>query len=773
MLRTPGRRDDFLKSVAATGCLACSGYLAPALTSAIINSREINLAGAIELSGLTFLLMWVAGCWLLQLSGRQGPRLRIACVLLALICVINSSVFLWDFGPFDGRQIALFNHLPKVLAEVGALAMIALIAKFFHASIGSRVLSLSVAVALMSFAPLIDQLRGIRRAVGAYLDSSSVVFDFSDESILSLSPEKNVLVFVVDALQTDYLVRSFANHPDLAAAFTGFTVFTNNAGTAPNTTYSVPAMLSGIPYSGDEDGFRYRAAALGGRTSLPVILGAHGYDVRLFAHNSIPYDPGVAVWENVGRRNWSASAVTGWLSLTRLSLYRVLPTPLRLPLRDDTVFGRVAAVARSAGRTPLADSMDDRGLLSAFAKRIRASSPEPAFRWFHLHGIHEPLSLVSAEERSRIGTTGAQAAQLQVDRFMRMFADMLLALEAAKIYDSATVAVVGDHGLDDTRMPALMVKPAHARHAMALSDAPSSNADLPATVLALLGIESATGANAFRLTSSAPRVRRFFEFYALDPSNGRPTVLTEHTLEVRDNRRENWRREQARHPGLEADSVAEVMAFTGGASIDVQLVRGHYTRGTAGIHWSQWIEIDVLTPSNGSVLAEFLYYRYGTGPATVIPFVNGERRPELTTAPHGRFRLLVSANPQAQGRSARSTIRFAFPPSSTVESLLLVELVSTKLRGVESHLLRPARTGVSCVGNAVWGVGGTLWQEKPRLLTVMDEAVMDVEVDEASETYTFVAPPGRLATPASYRLIDLSTASIGPELSSGAACLGS
>jgi hypothetical protein len=188
MLRTPGRRDDFLKSVAATGCLACSGYLAPALTSAIINSREINLAGAIELSGLTFLLMWVAGCWLLQLSGRQGPRLRIACVLLALICVINSSVFLWDFGPFDGRQIALSNHLPKVLAELGALAMIALIAKFFHASIGSRVLSLSVAVALMSFAPLIDQLRGIRPAVGAYLDSSSVVFDFKPTISFVRSP---------------------------------------------------------------------------------------------------------------------------------------------------------------------------------------------------------------------------------------------------------------------------------------------------------------------------------------------------------------------------------------------------------------------------------------------------------------------------------------------------------------------------------------------------------------------------------------------------------
>jgi hypothetical protein len=772
------------RDIAAVSTLVLTSYLAPTLAAAASNVTELSLGfgGALVLSLLTALVFWAVGCSFLLLLPRATPArlwLRSGLILLSAVCVANSSVFLWNFGLFDGQPVVLRDHVLETLAEAAFSGVALALLIRFRRSIDERIVGISAVLTLIAFAPALEQVGAVPEAMRVYAARGSLAFDLGDEKLLSFSRRQNVLVFVVDALETKNLIQSLKNSPALAKGLSGFTVFRNNAGVAPNTTYGVPAMISGIPYTGDKPSEEYRATALLAPTSLPVVLRRHGYDVRLFTQHSIPYEPGITAWDNVEEKGRRAAAVAGWLSLTRLAVYRVAPTPLKLSLRDEERFARVQAwIVREvgAGKAPLARRFDDAGLLSRLARDSRPSLSRPAFRWFHLQGVHQPLTLVPPAEQSRSGMSGPQLSQLQADRLLERLAEMLQALRALGIYDTATIAIVGDHGLFDTRMPALMIKPTGANTVLTSSEAPTSNTDLSSTILAQVGIPTPdAGADVFALDPDAPRERFFYEFYSIDRMTDRPKEIVTQALRSRQNAATNWSLQAPRHPAFQGrETNTRFMSFAGNADIDRRKVRGKYSRHAPGILWSGWLEVDVAAPAGTPALADLLYYRYGRGPEQVAVSVDGAGRGEFSTSPFGSFRLFLPAKSAPGGGDTHTTLRFSFESSLAAnETLLFVDLVSTWLSGESPSPLRPAVTGLNCDLNAVWGTGGEFWGAKRRLLALAGTRLYDMTVNEAKQVYSFVVPAGTLASPFPYRLLDASAGILGPEVTPAATCPGS
>lgn len=775
------------KDVAAVTVLVACGYVAPASVAALTNPSElaIGFAGALHLAAATAVVLWIAGLIpFLLLAGRPDGRrrLRLAMLLLAAVAAASGSLFLWNLGVFDGKRVGVTDHLGKAAIELLFVAAATWGVVRLRRALDRRFVAACAGLALFSLVPVLDRLGAVRKASTVYAAKTFSDFDLGDEEILRFSGDGDVLVFVVDALQTDNFQRSLESVPGLREALSGFTCFRNNSGVAPNTTYAVPAMISGIAYDGLRPNDEHVSRVLSGPTALPTFLRARGYDVRIFTQHVIPYAPGRAAWDNVKQEGEENAAASGWVSITRVALYRASPLPVKLWLRDERRFaGLEGAVVRGLGlrKEPLAPRFDDAALLARIGREARRGAAKPVLRWFHLQGAHAPLTLVPEEERPALVAAGLDPAQVQTDRVLARLAETLQSLRRTGISEKATIAVLGDHGLADTRFPALLVKPPAATGPLAFSDAPTSVTDLPATLVALAGLDGpGVGVPAFALEAGAARERRFYEFYSIDPVAGRPKVLRVHVNREPGGGRAGWRLEATLHPALDArKSETRFLDFTAGGDIEPGRLRGDYRRGTAGITWSGWIEVDVPTTPGAASLAEFVYYRYDPRQVRVSIAVDGRDASEETTQPFGSFRVFLPARPAAGEKAGRATVRFSFPATDPARDFILfVDVLSTSLSPAETAALAPARTGVNCALNAVWGNGGGFWVgSSPQLVVVGQELgrILPASVDPARQTFSFTVPAGALARPFRFYLLDPATGDRGPVVTAAGSCPGS
>lgn len=773
------------KDVAAASGLVAAAYVAPLLAAALTNTAElaVGYAGALRLSLSAAVALWAAALLpfpLLRSRPRAREWLRLSYLWVSVASVASATLFLWNLGVFDGRRVTIREHAGKAAAEALFLAAAGAAVLRFRRRVDERCVAAFAGVAVFAFVPAAAQLGALRKAATAYSARTFTDFDFGDEDLLRFSGKGDVLVFVVDALQTDYFLRALDQRPDLGQAFAGFTCFRNNSGVAPNTTYAVPAMLSGIVYDGSRPSEEYLSRALSGPASLPAVLRRHGYDVRIYSQHAIPYAPGRAAWHNVKGEGEDTAAASGWISLSRLALYRACPLPAKLWLRDDKRFARLQeSVVRGLRlrQPPLAERFDDAGLLDRIARDVRTGGSGPVLRWFHLQGVHAPLTLVPEEEQRALEASGRDAIQLQTNRLLEKLAATLTALRGERFFDAATIAIVGDHGHADMRVPAMLVKPPGAAQELDFSDAPTTSSDLPATLAALSGIEGPwAGANAFALDAGAPRERRFYEFYSVDAASGRPKTLKVHVARARENVPASWRVGAASHPGLESrKSGTDFLDFTGDAPVDPARVRGDLEKGLTGIAWSGWLEVELPSPPGAAALVELLYYRSGPYPPKVTIGVGGAPAFEAPTAPYGTFRVYVPAGPPAGRKASRPVVRLSFPPAeSGKRSMLLVDVVSTRLEAVETAALAPERSGVNCSLAAVWGSGGGFWSDAPRVLAVGEEIarVLPTTTDATRRTFSFVVPAGALVRPFRYFLVDPETGRRGPVVVTPGACPG-
>ena len=96
---------------------------------------------------------------------------------------------------------------------------------------------------------------------------------------MSLSDKGNIVVFLSDRLDGDYMDAMLEKYPELNDKFSSFTYYQNNVSHSTNTFPSVAQMLTGEQYDGGE-WYGYMKKAWDG-DSFPEQLKANGYDINL------------------------------------------------------------------------------------------------------------------------------------------------------------------------------------------------------------------------------------------------------------------------------------------------------------------------------------------------------------------------------------------------------------------------------------------------------------------------------------------------------------
>ncbi|HAM14429.1 MAG TPA: hypothetical protein DCP91_00895, partial [Eggerthellaceae bacterium] len=294
--------------------------------------------------------------------------------------------------------------------------------------------------------------------------------------LLSVSPESNVIVFVLDTYDTALLQAILQQDPGFLADFEDFTYFPDSVGTMIPTANAVPNLLTGLKPKPGQDLGEYRRDKYAKSRFLGDIA-AQGYSVGLYSDSLMmdfanPADRAAAdLTMNV--HPVSHAPIDVWrtfLVMEQCALYREAPWLLKEPFwyYTSNLNNRMIADAHDGDLGDSLYELDDAAILDLLHTRgLSADDVEGAgaFRFIHLFGPHFPYSV--DEQGHDVGTNHSdQLAQARGS--MHVVAEYLAQLKALGLYDQATIIVTADHGVwyitdDPPRAPIspiMLAKPA-------------------------------------------------------------------------------------------------------------------------------------------------------------------------------------------------------------------------------------------------------------------------------------------------------------------------
>lgn len=369
--------------------------------------------------------------------------------------------------------------------------------------------------------------------------------DNSRERALSMSREKNVLIVLLDAFQSDIFKEILDENPQLKAALDGFTFFPGMMGVAPTTFFSMPALHSGIAYDRKVPLADYFETGVKNNSFMSALSDA-GYDavhinpilnicparVRCISIPEILTSP-------------TEHGASGAVALLDIGLFRSVPLSMKNAVYNGGNWLLSPYVPASA---ELNNVMAAMSVLRTFGESSNPTSSKPTAKFLHLFSPHPPYVL--SADCAFDGTTPASwyKAKIQSRCAVQAFTDLLGGLKRSGIYDQTAIVLMSDHGAsrasayikeDDAALapdkdwpnmvgrasPVLVVKPLGAHGPLATSDVQVGTLDVAATICDITGDCSwQRGTSAF-LMDAGPRLREFNsytwkkEYWSRNPSS--------------------------------------------------------------------------------------------------------------------------------------------------------------------------------------------------------------------------------------------------------------
>jgi len=186
---------------------------------------------------------------------------------------LQSQIFVWDFGPLDGRGINWADWSPHMWLERAACVSV------FGATLWLCWRPKS-ALLLMRCLFL---LGGLSLATAFATSPGRPVRADSRENmdaILQFHPASNVVVILLDSIQSDVFEAVASEYPDEVEFLDGFTFYRNTMSAYPTTRPNEPHILTGQAYRNERPFHDYQHDAYQ-TFHLKTAYEALGYEARL------------------------------------------------------------------------------------------------------------------------------------------------------------------------------------------------------------------------------------------------------------------------------------------------------------------------------------------------------------------------------------------------------------------------------------------------------------------------------------------------------------
>ena len=483
------------------------------------------------LSALCVLLLTAGTAFLKSSVHRKAVSLLLA---LSVLLWIQGNVLLWQYGPMDGREIDWSANRLYGLIDGGVwIAMLIFayraaphIARFARRA-SAAFLIIQLASALIIAATAVD---------AAHLHETLVE---DEEAIFKFSPERNVVLLVLDQFQGDLyheIINESLHYRDIVD---GATYYRNALAPYPHTFASLAAIMTGRFYENSVPLQEFIKNSFSAN-SVPRLLKQNGYQVDLIGGGKDIYaDETIASnrteIKHLVEQSTSPKEAALVLDLT---FFRYLPHFVKRHVYNNQMWLISSLSPRAAfGDFPAGRHRDTIRFMEKMAREARAASEKPTFKYIHLMVPHMPIRFNERLEYVELANTRENFKE-QAKGTLNLVNMFLGRLKYIGVYDSTLIFIIADHGAggkveiglsgyEETdgpesekigdpvkggALPLVLVKPFGATGGLRISDAPVSLADIAKTILSELELDAdVPGVSIFDIAESDTRGRRFFD----------------------------------------------------------------------------------------------------------------------------------------------------------------------------------------------------------------------------------------------------------------------
>ena len=165
----------------------------------------------------------------------------------------------------DGHEVVWSNYSANMV--VGVVVWLAIVSAAVFFVVKAPSLGRFSFMALAVFLILVQGIAIARLIKHAIFGTSDYVV--TKEGLFEVSGKSNVIVFVIDTVDTQEFDCVLQQYPDVLDGYDGFTYFRNSVGSMIPTAYGVPFLVTGQMLQDDEDYHTYLDARFTNSTFVP------------------------------------------------------------------------------------------------------------------------------------------------------------------------------------------------------------------------------------------------------------------------------------------------------------------------------------------------------------------------------------------------------------------------------------------------------------------------------------------------------------------------
>lgn len=373
----------------------------------------------------------------------------------------------------------------------------------------------------------------------------------SNSTIYEVSPENNVIVFLLDRFDNSYADTQLAKDPAIAEQLSGFTYYHNFTGSYSRTFPSVNYLLTGAYTDYSLPTEEYVEKAWAESTFLSDIKNA-GYQSKLYTEEQYVYfdiENLRGKVDNIGEASRTVDYKKMITYMLTLSAYRYAPEALKPSFWFYT--GDLASIAALDDSSDSIHKTDD----VAFYANLRSegvtvnNDTKGSFIFYHLSGSHDPFVMNEFGEAQKI-EGWSEGIYQQTKGNLNMIYEYCNQLKKLGVYDDTTIIITADHGytgtmeeLDYDRMLSLFIKPAGADSTKPLeySNKQVCQDNLRASIISYFGLDTTGYPRTIEDIGEDEDVKRYFYMSGSDPEAKRRDInLVTYEIIGDANNFENW-----------------------------------------------------------------------------------------------------------------------------------------------------------------------------------------------------------------------------------------
>ncbi len=479
-------------------CFLVTVFIYPFVETLLVNRREFSFAisevavYAAGAAAFIYLVLVLAGMILRQKEAYAFVLFALTMAAYLQQMFMNGELFLMDgIKNRWGVGVRLFN----ILIYFSIIAAVLLLWR----RLGKKMIPvtewIAAALIIMQAAGAVSLV--VSNAGNTEIKSGTASDYFSTDGLYEAASDENIMIFVLDTYDVDYMNEVLGQDPDFLKPLKGFTYFPDTVSQFSRTFPSIPYMLTNQLYFYEKPYVQYCDEAYKKCDFWDKVLDK-GYELYFYEESSEYVGDGL----RQKAKNYVAeghvidaqiSAAGVLKAMGQIGAYRVLPYAVKEYFSYTA--GKINALI--VGRKIWDKTrfhVDDAAIYAGLRESgLAVNGDAKAVRFYHFNGAHAPYTM---DENGKSVDEQKSSMLKQNVGCMKMVYDYLQELIRLGLYENATIVITADHGenyvtetLEQNTNPILFVKPAgQYQEELKISDRYASQNDLLPTLAPILGV---------------------------------------------------------------------------------------------------------------------------------------------------------------------------------------------------------------------------------------------------------------------------------------------